>query len=227
MSLYKYDTHIHTSEGSACADFGGKEQARLYKELGYDGIIITDHFYNGNTAVSRELPWEEWVEGFCKGYEEALKEGGKIGLSVFFGWEETIEEMDFLVYGLDKEWLTRNESILYMDLPKHYRRIKESGGYIIHAHPYRKREHPDDLKAVPEFADAIEIVNGANGKEIYNQMAMEYAAKWKKPVTGGSDAHHKNDRHGGIKVGKPLSCIRDYIEAVEKREIEEIISFAY
>ena len=33
-----------TSEVSACASTSGAGQARIYKELGYDGIIVTDHF---------------------------------------------------------------------------------------------------------------------------------------------------------------------------------------
>jgi len=225
MELYKYDTHVHTREGSACADFSGREQARLYKKLGYDGIIITDHFYNGNTAVSRKLSWEQWVDGFMKGYEEALKEGKEIGLSVFFGWEESIKGMDFLIYGLGKEWLLENRDILYMDLHTHYQKIKESGGYVVHAHPYRNRRLLADLKPVPELADAIEIMNGGNKEALFNQLAAEYAVKWEKPVTGGSDAHHKRDRHGGILVEAPLLTIQDYISVVEKKKVEEIIPF--
>ena len=48
--MYKYETHLHTCEASACASAKGEEQARRYKELGYDGIIVTDHFFNGNTS---------------------------------------------------------------------------------------------------------------------------------------------------------------------------------
>lgn len=225
MKLYKYDTHVHTREGSACADISGKQQARLYRELGYDGIIITDHFYNGNTAISRKLPWEQWVEGLYKGYKEAAEEGKKIGLEVFFGWEESIKGMDFLIYGLDREWLLHNRDILYLDLPEHYQRIKESGGFTVHAHPYRNRRQLSDLKQVPELADAVEVMNGGNKEGLFNSLAAEYAEKWNKPVTGGSDSHHKKDRHGGIMVYKPLSAIEDYIRAVTEGELAEVISF--
>lgn len=69
---YIYDTHVHTSESSACAKLSGSEQARNYKERGYTGIIITDHFFNGNTTVPQKASWEERVTLFCKGYEEAV-----------------------------------------------------------------------------------------------------------------------------------------------------------
>ena len=52
MSLFLYETHLHTSEASACANVSGREQARIYRKAGYAGIIVTDHFFNGNTAVS-------------------------------------------------------------------------------------------------------------------------------------------------------------------------------
>lgn len=39
----------------------------LYLANGYDGVVITDHFLNGNTTVNRELPsgsYEEKIEMF-------------------------------------------------------------------------------------------------------------------------------------------------------------------
>ena len=84
---YRYETHLHTSQGSACGKCTGEEMAEAYKEAGYTGIFVTDHFFYGNTAVDRSLPWEEWVESYCKGFEQAKKTGDRIGLQVFFGWE--------------------------------------------------------------------------------------------------------------------------------------------
>ena len=78
---YVYETHMHTSEASACAGSTGTQMARAYKAAGYTGIIVTDHFFYGNTSVDRSLPWEEWVRRFCLGYEHAKAEGGRIGLT--------------------------------------------------------------------------------------------------------------------------------------------------
>ena len=88
---YRYETHMHTCEGSACASASGAEMARAHRENGYTGIFVTDHFFNGNTAVPRELPWRERVERFCLGYEHARKEGERIGLDVFFGFEYAVK----------------------------------------------------------------------------------------------------------------------------------------
>ena len=62
---YLYETHLHTSESSACARCTGSEMARACKEYGYSGIFVTDHNWGGNTAIDRTLEWEEWVYGCC------------------------------------------------------------------------------------------------------------------------------------------------------------------
>lgn len=51
--------HAHTSQVSRCAKIEGKELARYYKSIGYTGLIVTDPFFNGNTIVPADLPWEE------------------------------------------------------------------------------------------------------------------------------------------------------------------------
>ena len=109
--MYKYETHLHTKHGSACATISGKGQALEYKHAGYTGIIITEHFFRGNTCIPKDLTWEERINLFCRGYEEAKYYGDKIGLQVFFGWEETYDGQDFLVYGLDKEWLLNHPEV--------------------------------------------------------------------------------------------------------------------
>ena len=43
--MYRYDLHIHTAECDKVAAVGGAEIVRLYKDAGYDGIVITDHYF--------------------------------------------------------------------------------------------------------------------------------------------------------------------------------------
>ncbi|MDE5698289.1 MAG: hypothetical protein K2I96_12910, partial [Lachnospiraceae bacterium] len=101
---YLYEVHLHTTGASACARSAGSEYISYYKNLGYDGIIVTDHFFNGNCCVPKNLPWEERVDIFCSGYEDARAEGNRQGLKVFFAWECRFDGDEFLVYGLDKKW---------------------------------------------------------------------------------------------------------------------------
>ena len=39
---YLYEVHLHTTAASACARSTGAEYIPYYKNLGYDGIIVTD-----------------------------------------------------------------------------------------------------------------------------------------------------------------------------------------
>ena len=67
---YKYELHCHTARTSACGSMSAGDIVELYLANGYDGVVITDHFLNGNTTVNRELPsgyYEEKIEMFCRG----------------------------------------------------------------------------------------------------------------------------------------------------------------
>ncbi|MGB8454223.1 MAG: PHP domain-containing protein [Anaerocolumna sp.] len=222
--MYKYDTHVHTSEASACASLSGAGQVKLYKKLGYSGIIVTDHFFNGNSTVPKKLLWEERVQRFSMGYEHALEAGKRNGLSVFFGWEESIQGADFLVYGLSKEWLLKHPEILSWNIGEHYTRIHSEGGYIVHAHPFRNSDIIADIRLYPEYEDAIEIINASHKNPEYNQRAIEYAKLHHKPVTGGSDAHHADTDHAGMIFNHELKDIRDFINCVECKKDITVIS---
>ena len=83
---YLYETHLHTSQGSACGGATGKAMAQACQEAGYTGIIVTDHNFGGNCAISKNLPWTDWVNGFCLGYEDAKEYGDQNDFDVFFGF---------------------------------------------------------------------------------------------------------------------------------------------
>ena len=49
--MYIYETHLHTYESSACGSTKASEYPAYYKSIGYSGIFITDHFFNGNCRI--------------------------------------------------------------------------------------------------------------------------------------------------------------------------------
>lgn len=223
MRKYLYETHTHTSEISACASTSGARQVRIYKELGYDGIIVTDHFYNGNTLVPRNLPWEKWVNKFVGGYENAKEEGDKIGLSVFFGWEESFQGNDFLIYGLDKQWLLEHPQIINWSVEEHYEHIKADGGYFVHAHPYREANYIKKIRLYPNHVDAMEVINSSHRKLNFDKRASRYANSHKLAVTAGSDSHHDKDLRGGMLFDHKLEDIHDFIRTMESGEDVQLV----
>lgn len=222
MELYKYETHLHTIEASACSVRSATEHVRVYKEAGYAGIIVTDHFFNGNTCVPRNLPWKERIDLFCRGYENAKEAGEKIGLSVFFGWESGYQGTDFLIYGLDKEWLKEHPEMLSWTEEEQYKQVHEDGGFVVHAHPFRVRPYIKEIRLFPKYVDAVEVLNIGNRNQGFDRQALLYAKKHKLPVTAGTDAHGDEPVKSGVIFKHKLESIEDYIAGIRAGECELI-----
>jgi hypothetical protein len=199
---YLYETHLHTAGVSKCAVSGGADYIAGYKDMGYSGIIVTDHFFNANCALPRNLPWKEWVKRFCRGYEEAREEGARRGLDVFFGWEENFDSCDdYLVYGLDKEWLLEHPEVRTWTRGEQYRAVKEAGGCVVQAHPFRQRYYIPRVVLSTGCVDAVEVANGGHESEDEDALAYRYAKKLGKPMTAGTDIHDASSVYSGGTFG--------------------------
>ena len=221
---YLYETHLHTTGASKCAVSGGKDYIKGYIDKGYSGIIVTDHFYNGHCSVPRSLPWKEWVNQFCRGYEEAKEEGDKRGLDVFFGWEETFDGCDdYLVYGPDKQWLLDHPEMRTWTRGEQYRAVKAAGGCVVQAHPLRQRYYINRVVLSAGCVDGVEAANAGHENISFDALAYRYAQKIGKPILAGSDIHeaswmYKNEIFG-VYFDKKLKSIDDFVKAVCNNEI--------
>ena len=212
---YRYETHLHTKEVSACGHTHAKDYIKFYKERGYDGIIFTDHFFNGNCGIPRDLPWEERIDAFCRGYELAKEEGDRTGFLVLFGWEFNFEGDEYLTYGLDKEWLRAHPEIMEDTREEYYRRIHGAGGLVVQAHPYRERGYLNAVRLNPYFVDAVEYINIGN-EPYMDELVPEYAKRYGLPMTGGTDMHNIEwgQTPSGIETEEKLTCIEDFVRLV-------------
>jgi hypothetical protein len=196
----------------------GQDYIKYYKDSGYTGIFVTEHFYGGNSTISRGLPWKEWVKQYCRGFEETREEGARRGLDVFFGWEETFDGDDYLVYGLDKDWLLEHPEAKGWSRKEQYRAVKESGGCVVHAHPFRQHYYIQNVCLIPELIDAVEAANAGNHEQFYDALAMRYATKLGLPVTAGSDIHHleqaKSGNTYGVYLDTKLESAADFAAAI-------------
>lgn len=218
---YKYETHLHTSQGSACGRSTGAEMARAHKEQGYTGIFVTDHFFNGNSAVDRNLPWKEKIELHCKGYEDAKAEGDKIGLDVFFGLEYGVRAAEFLMYNIDKQFLLDCEDFDKWHPKKAFDAVHEAGGFIVHAHPFRERDYIDHIKLFPHHVDAVEAINGAHFDHLeFNDRAIIYARMFDLPLTAGSDTHSVKCMYGsGVETPEKILTPMDYLRQIKEGKL--------
>ena len=214
---FLYETHMHTCQGSACGRATGKEQARVYRDAGYTGIIITDHFFGGNTAVDRRLPWEERIDLFWKGYEDAKEEGDRIGLDVFFGLEQNIHFDEYLIYGLTKEYMKAHPEMEHWNRRQQLEEVHKAGGCVIQAHPFRMRNYMSRVRLGLLYCDGIEAANAGNDP-LDDARALRYGREKGLVMTAGSDNHcGEGWPLYGVMLEKRLTSIQDYVRIISDK----------
>ncbi len=162
----KIDLHVHSKERSSCGRASEEEQIRAAMAAGLDAIVFTDHH--------RLAPL---------GRLEKLNDR-YAPFRIFSGIEITTNGEDVLVLGLDDAAL-ENPKWTYPDL---HAFVRERGGFIALAHPFRY--HPDKITIELEqfVPDALEVCS------IHTPLAAEarireIALRLGIPVVCNSDAH--------------------------------------
>ncbi len=216
---YLYETHLHARESSLCATASAADYPAFYKSLGYDGIFITDHFYRGNTCISTDGTWEEFVHAFCRSYETAKAAGDAIGFPVFFGFEERFELDEYLIYGIDKAWLLAHPELRTLSRAEYLALVRAAGGLVVHAHALREYSYAESIPLPVESVDAYEGWNG--GTPIAeNLRTRALALHLGKPVMCGSDRHtlKPSDRRlFGIVTETPINSVEDFMNIVREK----------
>jgi predicted metal-dependent phosphoesterase TrpH len=173
--MFKIDLHVHTNPLSPDSFMSAEQAIETAKEIGLDGICFTEH----------DRAWQ-------LSEIQLLRE--KHGFPVFRGVEVMLHGgIEMLVFGLNIDFT----SLLQIsDLRK---MVTAAKGFMVYAHPCRGLPEltVSDSAAALEItlgkADiaSIDAVEGRNGRnrEIYNQPALEMAARYSLKTTGGSDAH--------------------------------------
>ena len=215
---YLYETHMHTCLASACGKSTGKEHVRFYKDAGYTGIIMTDHFFGGNTAIDRSLPWKKRIDLFWRGYEDAKEEGEKTGLDVFFGLEQNYTGDEYLIYGLTKEYMKAHPEMEHWTRRQQLEEVHRAGGCVIQAHPFRIRGYMNSIQVGTRFCDGIEAANRGN-EPLDDARAYRMGMAEHLVMTAGSDNHLSPipDPYGVV-LEKRLTSILDYVKIILQRE---------
>ncbi|MBR3539127.1 MAG: hypothetical protein IKN79_08645 [Eubacterium sp.] len=208
---YLYETHLHTVSASACSDTEGRDYIDFMMAAGYNGMIVTDHFFNGNSCIPAQLPWEERVERYCSGYRQALSAAEGKDFTVLFGIEFNFECDEFLLYGMEKEWLLVNPDMLEWSREELYDSVHRAGGIMIQAHPFRERNYIRTIHLTPSVCDGAEIYNSGN-PDWQNALAYQYAAEHGFLPSAGSDIHHLTQKEmGGMLFPYRIHTIQDYV----------------
>ena len=213
--MYKYETHLHTYPVSKCASAGVRESLEYYKSLGYDGVFITNHFLDGYINVDPNLSYEEQINFYFSDYEEGVKIGKELGIKVFCGVEMSYMGIDFLIYGLEKEWYLANPQIMKMKKKEELIYLMSCGALVIHAHPFREDAHNDYIRLFPRQVHGVEIINSSRSDDV-NEMARLYAKHYGLLEFAGSDNHSgsKMKQLAGMCSDIPIQSEQDFVDMI-------------
>lgn len=191
------DLHVHSHHSPGCA-LAPRDLARRARELGLDGIVITDT----NTL---------------DGLAEAREAGRAEGLLTLCGTELVTDHGHFLCY------FPRPEEVpalpqLFGPLPWAVRgaleAVRARGGVVVAAHPYDKSvERPSgDFIFSLEGLSALEALC-ARRKGPASDLAVEAADHMNLPCVGGSGAKGSLDELGQAATlfREPVTCEADLV----------------
>ncbi len=203
--MYNFELHLHTDESSICGRVPAETAVALYMENGYDGFVVTDHFNpiacggparfaKGGKELSEEESvywWNVVVDRFLKGYQTAKAAAEGKDFQVLLGMELRFphDENDYLVYGIDEEFLRSNPWFYMQELPDFYKIAQEKGFTIVQAHPFRVM----CFLANPRYLHGIEVYNGNPRHKSHNEVANAAADIYGKIKVQSSDFHQLED----------------------------------
>lgn len=219
---YKYELHCHTKTVSRCGRAEPKEIVKLYKEQGYSGIVVTDH-YSPLTFFMRSYfrPQSE-CEFYLSSYFE-MKKYETSDFSVMLGMElrHYASANDYLIYGLEEDWFRKQGNLMAVWECKMYQMMHEQGYLVYEAHPFRAGR----TRCNPKYIDGVEVYNGKTDKKL-NDKAYEWAKRTGKLMVSGSDFHTpENLARGGIITERPIRNNAELLEVLKSRNFKLIQNY--
>ncbi|WP_165065242.1 PHP-associated domain-containing protein [Paludisphaera rhizosphaerae] len=195
----KFDHHLHTSRHSPDSVMDPLELLERAREIGLDGVVITEHDHQWAPAELAELAAEAR------------------GLKVFSGVEVSAREGHFLVYGLP-DLSDVGPGISVGELLKV---VNRRGAAIVAAHPFRWLQPFDEI--VGRYGPAFHGVEFVSNNVTAETRALADALLQASPMprTGSSDAHDV-DTLGCYysEVEGPVETIADFVAALRRGAVQ-------
>lgn len=206
---YRIEMHAHTKPVSSCSEILPHELVDTYKQLGYDALVVTNHFMRTDRFTR-----DEYIDWYLNGYEETKRCGEAMGLRVYLGAEIRFTENnnDYLVFGVDRAVLEDIYDRLHLGVEAFRKEYSMPNSVFIQAHPMR-----DGMVSVaPHLLDGVEVFNMHPGHNSRVGLAALFAKEVPHPViTAGSDYHHANRHHEGVAALKAARLPADSFELAD------------
>ena len=210
---YKYEIHCHTKEVSRCAQISVEKLIEKYKEAGYSGIVLTDHYSPMTFDIPDFFSKKKAIDHYLRAWRIAKKYNDE-NFTVLLGMElrfyATVN--DYIIYGVTEEMLYELPFLLSVYIKRASKMLRERGCLFLQAHPFRKLIS----RANPEYLDGVEVFNGKASEE-ENTNAEKWAEEINAPVkTSGSDCHRESGvGYGGIITTEKIKNNEDLIRILK------------
>lgn len=172
------DLHVHSHPASPCSSITVERLVAEARQIGLDGICLTDHNQHRESRVLEDLRQQH-------------------GYLILGGNEITTDQGDILVFGLEEDirGVIRLEELR--------EKVLKARGFMVAAHPFRGfltfgigylGLTPEKARERPLFrlVDGVEVLN-SRVSEKENDFAARVAEDLHLSVTGGSDAHRSGE----------------------------------
>ncbi len=183
------DMHCHSKAISRCCQLTYEQNINYAKECGIDALILTNHYYGAYLKYYESV--EDLVEHYHKEYKDAKAYGDSVGVKVYYGIEITAcqlqnsPDVHLLAYGVDEKFLTDHPYVYDYPLEKIYEAVKQYGGILVQAHPFRCVDRLVDT----QYLDGIEISCHPKYFTTSQEKVKEVAKEKSLIITCGADYH--------------------------------------
>lgn len=216
--MCKYDLHVHTEETSPCANVAAADMMKIYKENGYSGVVITDHYRPVFFNNSKFTNWQDKIDDFLKGYRIAKSLGDKYDIDVLLGIElafNNTKTNDFLIYGITEAILKESPDLLSLGLEGLSKFCSQNDLLLFQAHPLRGYCHLEDITLL----DGVEVHNGNPRHDSHNDEIEVIAGENDLYMISGSDFHDLGDENnGGIFTSHRIKTNDDLIKVLKSKD---------
>ena len=183
-----FDLHAHSSGISVCCKVNAGDALRIARENGMDGLVLCNHYQN----TSKYMPdgdHRAFSERYLAEYRQAVALAKQMHMGLIFGVEVTMtryELVHLVIYGVGPDFVRAHTQMYDYTQEQLYRAVKEAGGVLIQAHPYRIKRRLMDV----ELLDGIEVNCHPKYEDVYLEEMAEIATRYGKILTCGGDYHH-------------------------------------
>jgi len=209
------DLHAHTSGISACCLAPASDIVAVAKEIGLDGIVLTNHY---DKSYVKNGDAEAFARAYTEEYRYTKRCGEAIGCAVLYGLEITMERyggLHMLLYGVDEAFTIAHPTLYDLTQEELYRLAHEHGGLVIQPHPFRGGNRLQD----PAYLDGVEInCHPEYGASYYDDVTA-FAKEHKLILTCGGDYHADTYRaFCGVYVPNTVKDSRDLVTYLRTAE---------